>query len=89
MRDGVPARTGRGDSYGLGAQILESPHGPCVGHSGFMPGYLSIMGHYPEFGLSVAVQHDSDDVRAMGRRPRTTLHELAGVVIRSARLERR
>ena len=77
---GVPAGTGPGDRYGYGSQILQSPLGDSYGHSGFMPGYLSIVIHYPDHGLTVAVQILSDDVRAVGARPRTVAQRIADVL---------
>ncbi len=87
VEDAPEAATGPGDRYGLGCQILQSPHGPSFGHSGYMPGYLSMMAHYPRYRLTLAIQHDTDDLRRVGRRLRTTVDELAGITIEALHLE--
>lgn len=60
MLDGVPAKTGPRDKYGLGVQIWPTRHGDAVGHSGYFPGYVSIMAWYPEKRVAVAVQVNTD-----------------------------
>lgn len=59
--NGKPAYTGRGDKYGLGVMIWKSKHGICYGHSGWFPGYLSIMAFYKELNLAMALQINSDE----------------------------
>ena len=44
---GVPAKTGKGDQYGLGVQIRMSPGASRSGHGGWFPGYLSEMEYFP------------------------------------------
>lgn len=56
MTTGVRADTGPGDEYGLGLQTLSLPAGRAIGHSGFMPGYVTIALYFPELNVSVAVQ---------------------------------
>lgn len=54
--DGVAANTGPGDRYGLGLQIISLPAGEGIGHSGFMPGFVTIALYFPELDVSVALQ---------------------------------
>lgn len=77
MLDGVAARTGPGDKYGLGVQIMQTPYGTAYGHSGFFPGYLSMMLYFPDLGVAAAVQVNTTDfAKAKGMRP--LLFEAAG-----------
>jgi D-alanyl-D-alanine carboxypeptidase len=78
---GVPAKTGRGDRYGLGVQIRESPWGTSVGHGGWFPGYLSEMEYFQGPRLAVAVQFNSDDFRALGHAPRFYIAEVARTIL--------
>jgi D-alanyl-D-alanine carboxypeptidase len=66
MLNGVPARElGRGVQYGLGVIITETPLGAFQGHDGFMPGYLTSMGYFPEHGIAAAIQVNTDDGRSL------------------------
>ena len=67
LLNGVPAKTGKGDQYGLGVQIRLSPWGKSLGHGGWFPGYLSEMEYFPATRLSVAVQLNTDDMRCAGK----------------------
>jgi D-alanyl-D-alanine carboxypeptidase len=78
MRDLVPA-PGLG-SYGLGLIGWKSAHGPALGHSGWFPGYLCQVAHYPERQLTVAVSVNTDDFRAVGSL-RRVVDELAAAVL--------
>jgi len=69
MLKGVPAKTGRGDKYGLGVQIRESPFGISYGHGGWYPGYLSEMEYFADSGAAIAIQFNSDDIRGKLKRP--------------------
>lgn len=80
MVDAVPAKTGRGDKYGIGTQVRTSDFGPSYGHGGWFPGYLSEVEYFPDFKISVAVQFNTDDMRAIGGRPRKFTLELARLV---------
>ena len=62
--------------YGLAVSIAESEHGLTYGHGGFWPGYNSLLAYYPEHGVAVSIQVNSDDSRMRDHLPR-----LAGVVI--------
>ena len=63
--------------YGLAAMLRETDAGPLVHHDGFMPGYLSSMGYFPEREVAVALQLNTDDGRKLGRAPSALLVELA------------
>lgn len=60
LRKGVKAKTGPADEYGLGVQMWGSRHGPVMAHSGWFPGYVTLMAYYPERGVGVAVQINTD-----------------------------
>ena len=47
-------------SYGMGSFIFDTGHGKAFAHSGFVPGFLSIFAHYPDPGISVALQMNCD-----------------------------
>lgn len=68
MLDGVPAKTGPRQRYGLGTIVVDSAHGRAFGHTGVMPGYLSIMLFYEDLGLAVAVQFNTDVTKQLGKR---------------------
>jgi D-alanyl-D-alanine carboxypeptidase len=47
--------------YAAGVAIyLKSPYGPVYGHGGWIPGYCSSLRYYPEYGISIAFQINSD-----------------------------
>lgn len=52
---GRPAKQLGGD-WGLGVHMTNTPVGKMYGHSGFMPGYITNMMYFPEFGFSVCYQ---------------------------------
>ena len=80
MLETVPADAlGPGTRYGLGVMLLDSELGPLRFHDGFMPGYLTSAGHFPDVGLSVAFQTNTDEARLLGRRPARLLEELAQI----------
>lgn len=84
----VPADRRVAPGYGLGVMQLQTPHGPAVGHSGIMPGYLSVLTHYQELRLTVAVQTNTDDLRKLGRGMQRHADAVAGVVAAAASLPR-
>ena len=61
METAVPAKTGKGDEYGLGVQVRHTQYGITYGHGGWFPGYLSEMEYFPERNTSIAVQMNSDN----------------------------
>jgi D-alanyl-D-alanine carboxypeptidase len=77
----VPARTGKGDKYGLGVQVRQSPWGLSVGHGGWFPGYLSEIEYFQGPRLAVAVQFNTDDLRALGHVPRFYVAEVARTIL--------
>lgn len=81
MRKKVPAKTGEGHYYGLGVQIRPSEqHGFSYGHSGWYPGYVTDAVYFPDADLAVAVQVNTDDLRARGISIYEILMELASQV---------
>jgi len=73
----VPARTGRGDKYGLGVMVRTGAQGTSYGHQGWYPGYLTEMEYFPSLGLAVAVQFNSDEMRKLKRPIRAFVAEIA------------
>jgi D-alanyl-D-alanine carboxypeptidase len=80
MTTPVPFRTGLPDqaSYGLGCMVGETDGVRFQGHSGFVPGYLTIMQYLPEKELSVAMQVNTDSLHG------AAFQELFNVMKRSA-----
>ena len=79
---GTPApNLGPGTQYGLGMILRDSTAaGPVRSHSGFFPGYITELRHYPAHGVTVAVIVNASNVRmrpAMAR----WLDELVAEVI--------
>ena len=60
MLNGVETARGSERTYGLGAMMRPSVHGPVVGHAGYMPGYLSMMAYYLDHDVAAAVQVNTD-----------------------------
>ncbi len=60
MLDGVETAPGSNRWYGLGVMIRPSEHGQVVGHAGYMPGYVSMMAYYRDYGLAAAVQINTE-----------------------------
>ena len=86
LLDAVPAKTGRGDKYGLGVQVRESQWGISYGHGGWFPGYLSEMEYFPEHKAAIAIQLNTDDIRnKLKRRPRAFVAEVANLVFGAAK----
>jgi len=73
MFDAALARElGPESRYGLGVMMSPTRLGTFQGHDGFMPGYLTAMGYFPEHGIAAAIQVNTDDGRAVGM----PLHEV-------------
>jgi D-alanyl-D-alanine carboxypeptidase len=49
-----------GAGYGLGCFIGKTNGRLYYGHSGFMPGYITIVQYIPEYGISIAFQFNTD-----------------------------
>lgn len=86
LLDTVPIPGQRGRRYGLGVFVSETELGDLVGHDGFMPGYASTMGWFPELRVAAAFQMNSDDARKLGVPQHLVLRDLARLV--KAELER-
>ena len=65
--------------YGLGVMLRDTALGPLRSHDGYMPGYLTSIGHWPDVGISAAIQLNEDDPAAIGRPLVEVLVELASV----------
>ncbi len=83
--DGVDTKSRVCKRYGLGVMIDESTSGPRLGHSGFMPGYQSRMSWYPELSLTVAIQFNTDDGKALGRSVEAFTDAIAAALAGTAR----
>jgi len=51
---------GEGLSYGMGSFIYQTKFGKAYGHTGFVPGFVSIFAYYPEQEMAVALQVNCD-----------------------------
>lgn len=80
MLDGVPMKEGSEQLYGLGAMLRSSEHGRVLGHSGWMPGYVSMMAYYPDHSVAVAVQVNTE-VGITGASLQILLDEVAGELV--------
>ncbi len=67
--------------YGLGIIISQTPFGPALGHSGFMPGYLTEMYYLPEKKLALALQFNTDNGRSVKMNTRAFLWEIARTIL--------
>jgi D-alanyl-D-alanine carboxypeptidase len=47
-------------SYGMGSFIYHTKLGNAYGHTGFVPGFVSIIAYYPEHKMAVAMQINCD-----------------------------
>lgn len=76
LLDTVPV-PGQRRGYGLGVFVSETELGDLIGHDGFMPGYLSTMGWFPELEVAAAFQMNTDDGRGLGVPQHLVLRDLA------------
>jgi len=62
LLDGVPVDPDApGILYGAGVAIYaDTPRGPVWGHGGWIPAYVSSLRHYPDHGVTVAFQINTD-----------------------------
>ena len=76
---GGPPHEFRGEAvrYGLGVTIRETDLGMTYGHSGWFPGYSTVVRYYAKYRLTVAIQintdHDSGCYEAVPRLARVVL----------------
>ena len=84
MLEAVPAKTGRGDKYGLGVQVRQSNWGASYGHGGWFPGYLSEMEYFPEHKVAIAIQVNTDAGRKLKKGLRAYIADVARIVIGEA-----
>lgn len=71
--------------YGLGVEVRDSSWGKTWGHDGWFPGYLSSMIYIPSAKVSIAVQINTDDMRAAKKSPYDYALEVAKVVLDSTK----
>lgn len=67
--------------YGLGVYEWETDLGIAYGHQGEFPGYWSVMEYFPDSGLAVAMQFNTDDLRVLPNPPRLLAQQLAKTII--------
>lgn len=58
--EGLPARTGRDQRYGLGVQIRPTAMGMTFGHGGYFPGSMTETAYFAEHGFALAIMVNSD-----------------------------
>ena len=64
IAEAVPARLGPETRYGLGVIVRPTtPAGRSWGHSGFFPGYQTELVHFPDTGVTIAIQINSSATR--------------------------
>jgi len=80
LLDAVPAKTGEGHKYGLGAQARQTDWGMTYGHGGWFPGYLSEMEYFPKQRMAIAVQINTDNFRQLKRNTHGYVLEMARIV---------
>jgi D-alanyl-D-alanine carboxypeptidase len=80
LLDAVPAKTGKGDKYGLGAQVRQTEWGVTYGHGGWFPGYLSEVEYFPKYRMAIAVQVNTDNFRQLKRNTHGYVVEMAKVI---------
>ncbi|MEQ1933630.1 MAG: serine hydrolase domain-containing protein [Fimbriimonadaceae bacterium] len=61
IQTGIACTLGRNQQYGLGCQIRPTEFGKSYGHSGWFPGYLSDSAYFPDKGIAIAIQFNTDD----------------------------
>jgi len=47
-------------AYGMGSFIYKTKFGKALGHTGFVPGFVSIFAYYPDKKIAVALQINCD-----------------------------
>ncbi len=80
LLNAVPAKTGKGDKYGLGAQVRQTDWGVTYGHGGWFPGYLSEVEYFPKQRMAIAVQFNTDNFQQLKRSTHRYVLEMARVV---------
>ncbi|HKQ74855.1 MAG TPA: serine hydrolase domain-containing protein [Blastocatellia bacterium] len=83
LLDAVPAKTGEGHKYGLGAQVRRTDWGVTYGHGGWFPGYLSEVEYFPKHRTAIAVQFNTDNFGQLKRNTHGYVIEMARVVFGS------
>ena len=58
----MPQTPAEPPAYGLGVHMSMTALGPVYGHGGYWPGFNSAMSFFPNHGLAVAIQWNSDGI---------------------------
>ena len=58
--------TAMGGTWGLGVHIRQTPNGRILGHSGFMPGYITNMMYFEDQKFSICYQVNSSEASSRG-----------------------
>jgi D-alanyl-D-alanine carboxypeptidase len=80
-------RVGPGMEYGLGVVVGRDSNGPHWGHTGWFPGYGTVLAYYPERGLGFALQVNTDDGSQLAGFPHGWAEALVAALIRENRRE--
>jgi D-alanyl-D-alanine carboxypeptidase len=67
--------------YGLGVYEWQTDLGIAYGHQGEFPGYWSVMEYFPDSGIAVAMQFNTDDLRVLPNPPRLLAQQLARIIV--------
>lgn len=59
----VPTDLYENAGYGLGAFVGETNSTKYYGHTGFVPGYVTVMQYVPDFDIAIALQINTDDFK--------------------------
>ena len=59
----VPTDLYENAGYGLGAFIGETNGVKYFGHTGFVPGYVTVMQYVPDFDIAISLQINTDDFK--------------------------
>jgi len=85
-QSGQPSDNG----YGLGADIFHTRYGKAYGHSGFMPGFMTLTAYLPDYDLSFALQMNADAFSPKLQQGTTVFaiaHELLPTVVEQLKLK--
>lgn len=67
--------------YGIAVQISETKLGKKLGHTGLMPGYVTEIGYYEDYDLTIVIQINQDNFRGNKKNLGEYSSKLAEIVI--------
>jgi D-alanyl-D-alanine carboxypeptidase len=67
--------------YGLACMMRDTPLGQSLGHEGFMPGFQTVVDHFPEKGITIALMVNEDQ---FGGHHSSPLHEWGLLLAKAA-----